>query len=138
LICLASLYFLSFDAHVSLLWKQLTSYQSRLSARKNAIKNYLENSPLKDVVFVQYSPGHSVDAEWVYNSPEIDAQKIIWAHDLGDKEDQRLINYYPDRNIWRVIVSASQPNVLQRWNNSSGKFEFVKSFTGAESDNPLP
>ena len=38
--------------------------------------------------------------EWVYNGADIDAQDIIWAHDLGAVENARLLEYYKDRKIW--------------------------------------
>jgi S-adenosylmethionine:diacylglycerol 3-amino-3-carboxypropyl transferase len=38
--------------------------------------------------------------EWVYNSADIDAQRVIFAHDLGAVKDRELLAYYPDRDSW--------------------------------------
>jgi hypothetical protein len=122
---LVIIYILSFDSHANLSWKSFTSYQSGLVTR-SAVETYLENLPQKSLVFVQYGADHNVDSEWVYNSPQIDAQKIVWAHGLGD-ENQRLINYYPNRNVWRVIVVGCKAT-LERWNKSASQFTPIKTF----------
>jgi len=53
---------------------------------------------------VHYSPTHGLYDEWVYNSADIDASPIIWAHDLGPQANAELLRYYPDRSSWIVDV----------------------------------
>jgi hypothetical protein len=36
----------------------------------------------------------------VWNGPEIDKQRVVWARDLGD--NAALLAYYRDRQVWRV------------------------------------
>jgi hypothetical protein len=36
----------------------------------------------------------------LYNDPDIDAQRVVWARDLGD--NAALLAYYRDRQVWRV------------------------------------
>jgi hypothetical protein len=43
------------------------------------------------------------NTSWVYNWPDIDAADIIWAHYLSLNENQKLIDYYPNRKIWYII-----------------------------------
>jgi hypothetical protein len=43
------------------------------------------------------SPDWRIDQEWVYNSADIDRQRVVFAHDLGAEKDQALLNYYPGR-----------------------------------------
>lgn len=127
---LVGVYLLSFDNGVDLGWKKLTSYHSWEMKTKDVVGAGLEKrSPQGCVVFVRYGPGHNPDAEWVYNSPEIDRQKVIWAHDLGEENDRRLVDYYPERDVWRVIVSDSLHVTLEHWDKSGHKFDFVKSFS---------
>ena len=53
------------------------------------------------LVFVRYpSPDWHVEEEWVYNSADIDHQKVVLAHDFGQEQDRALLNYYPDRTSW--------------------------------------
>jgi hypothetical protein len=63
----------------------------------------------KHVVLVRYPPRHDVHEEWVFNGADIDAQRVIWAREMGVDADAELINYYRDRKIWRMT-----PNPLGR------------------------
>jgi len=33
--------------------------------------------------------------EWIHNAADIDGADVVWAADLGDAENQKLIEYYP-------------------------------------------
>ena len=60
------------------------------------------------LVFVRYpSPTWNSDAEWVYNGADIDHQPVILAHDLGDAENRRLREYYPDRTAWLLTFDPN-------------------------------
>ncbi len=51
------------------------------------------------VIFVRYtSPGPHL--EWVYNRADTDGAPVIWAHDLGEAENERLRRYYAGRSFW--------------------------------------
>jgi hypothetical protein len=54
------------------------------------------------LVVVRYIDRHLYIREWVYNEPDIDDAKIVWARDLGAEKNQRLFDYFPDRQVWRV------------------------------------
>jgi hypothetical protein len=59
------------------------------------------NDPVnKHVILVRYTGHQSPHEEWVYNGADIDAQDVIWAHDLGSVENARLLEYYKDRKAW--------------------------------------
>lgn len=63
----------------------------------------------QQVVFVHYTPVHNVNLEWVYNSADIDAQKLVWARDLGSEQNQQLIAYYSGRHFWSVNADSDIP-----------------------------
>jgi hypothetical protein len=48
----------------------------------------------------------------VYNGADIEGSKVIWARELGEQQDQRLINYYKDRKIWLVEVDEEHASLL--------------------------
>ena len=62
----------------------------------------LEYLPGKQLVIVRYSSDHDPMNEWVYNAPDIDRSKVIWARDMDPAENDQLINYYKGRNVWLV------------------------------------
>jgi hypothetical protein len=58
----------------------------------------LEKDAAPQLVFVRYpSADWHPHQEWVYNGAGIDSQKVIFAHDLGEKENRALLAHYPGR-----------------------------------------
>jgi hypothetical protein len=70
------------------------------NAHRDEVLSLLNDFVEKHVILVRYTGSQSPHEEWVYNSANIDAQDVIWAHDLGDVENARLLEYYKDRKIW--------------------------------------
>jgi hypothetical protein len=71
------------------------------NARRDEVTSPLKELGGKHVILVHYSGSQSPHEEWVYNTADIDAQDVIWAHDLGRAENLPLLEYYKDRQIWR-------------------------------------
>jgi hypothetical protein len=67
------------------------------------------------LVIVRYQPTsgvqHDVDHEWVYNAADIDSSKIVWARDMGDRQNQELLNYFSSRRIWQIDGDSSPPHL---------------------------
>jgi hypothetical protein len=64
----------------------------------------------RQLVLVSYGPGHTVDDEYVYNDADIDSAKIVWARDMGPEQNQELIDYFHDRQVW--ILEPDHPSPL--------------------------
>ena len=62
-----------------------------------------------NVLVVRYPTSHSFHEEWVYNGANIDQQRVVWAHDLGEGRDSALTRYYAGRRISYVDVSENPP-----------------------------
>lgn len=73
------------------------------------IERRLEHSPGRHLVLVRYSVNHNPDNEWVYNAADIDQAKVVWARDMGDRDNQELLNYYHDRHVWLLAPDESPP-----------------------------
>src|SRR5712671_5623662 len=69
--------------------------------------NRLQGSQL---VFVKNRTDQS-EFDWVCNGADIDASKIVWAHDLGPAKNQELIDYYKDRTVWTLDPKERLPTL---------------------------
>lgn len=57
---------------------------------------------------VLVSGNRSAHVEWAYNGADLDDATVIWAHDMGARENAELIEYYQDRNVW-LLDASSRP-----------------------------
>jgi hypothetical protein len=73
-----------------------------------AVRSALERVPGKQLVFIHYAPGH-LFRNWIHNAADIDHARVVWARDLGAKENQKLLHYYPDRTAWMLHPNAMPP-----------------------------
>ena len=69
----------------------------------------LEQMPGKHLVLVRYDETHSIHLEWVYNAADIDGSKVVWARDMGEHDNQELLEYYPGRRVWLALPDAHPP-----------------------------
>ncbi len=67
-----------------------------------AIQKKLENTAGKHLVVVRYGEDHNIHDEWVYNGAEIDGAKVLWARELTAEQNQKLFEYFKNRQIWLV------------------------------------
>jgi hypothetical protein len=88
-------------------------------AQRAAVEESLENQPGKQLVIVRYSPQHESVFEWVYNKPDVDNAKVIWAREMSSAENLELIRYYHDRKVWLVQPDSDRPSVTPYENSES-------------------
>jgi hypothetical protein len=67
--------------------------------------------PGAHLVIVRYGPNHNVDRDWVYNAPDIDRARIVWARDMGKEQNQELLRYFRDRHAWLMSGDESPPEL---------------------------
>ncbi len=79
--------------------------------RRALVRRDLAAIPGRLLVFVHYSPHHVYQDEWVWNSADIDASRIVYARDLGPAEDEKLIRYYPNRKVILLEPDESTPRL---------------------------
>ncbi len=70
------------------------------------IQTALENLPGQHLAIVHYSGDHNPLDEWVYNPPDIDGAKVIWARQMRPDEDLELVRHYANRRVWLVEPDA--------------------------------
>ena len=71
------------------------------------ILHTLQDSPGEHLILVYYGPSHHVDSEWVYNAADIDHAKVVWARDMGARDNQELLQYFKNRRVWMLDPDAS-------------------------------
>jgi hypothetical protein len=76
--------------------------------KRAAVEDKLLRAPGRQLVLVRYGGGHNPLDEWVYNSPDIDNSKVIWAREMDAANNAELIQYYHDRNVWLVEPDVGQ------------------------------
>jgi hypothetical protein len=75
--------------------------------RRFALTERLSSLGGPQLVIVRYpSPDWALHVEWVYNSADIDRQRVVFAHDLGTEQDRALLGYYPDRTAWLLTFDS--------------------------------
>jgi len=77
---------------------------------RRAVQQRLDRIQGKLLVFVHYGPTHEYQ-EWMHNEADIDAARIVWADDLGDTENETLLDYYPGRAAWMLEPDALPPRL---------------------------
>jgi hypothetical protein len=70
------------------------------------VERQLDETPGRHLVLVAYSPQHNVHEEWVYNAPEPELAKVVWARCGDERLNESLLRGYADRRIW--LMDADQ------------------------------
>ena len=73
-----------------------------------AVVRQLDSLPGQHVVLVSYPPDFDLDREWVFNGADIDAQKVVWARDMGAANNHELVEYYKGRQFWQVVGGSTK------------------------------
>ena len=76
-----------------------------------AVIEKLSKIPGDHLVIVRYGPDHNVDRDWIYNAPDIDRARIVWARDMGKGQNQELLEYFRSRHAWLMLGDDSPPNL---------------------------
>ncbi|HWE49433.1 MAG TPA: hypothetical protein VG273_06570 [Bryobacteraceae bacterium] len=69
--------------------------------RDNVITR-LEALPGQHLVFVKYAKGHCFCDEWVFNSADLNSQRVIYARTYTPESDAALIRAFPKFDVWMV------------------------------------
>jgi hypothetical protein len=78
---------------------------------REVIARELDQLPGRHLVIVRYKPDHEPFEEWVYNQADIAGSKVAWARELSAAENQRLIDYFKDRQVWLLQADEQPPKL---------------------------
>jgi len=71
----------------------------------------LDLLPGRQLAIVRYAPAHLPFDDWVYNTADIDASKVVWAREMDVESDLELLRYFHDRKVWLVEPDFDPPHV---------------------------
>jgi hypothetical protein len=94
-------------------WTRTWCSQDWQNLERARVLKQLEQLPGAHLVIVRYRPEHDfILDEWVYNNADIDGSKVIWARDMGAKENSELLQYFHYRHTWLVEPDYNPPRLL--------------------------
>jgi hypothetical protein len=77
------------------------------------IEKQLDSLPGKHLVMVRYHEDDlSIHDEWVYNGADIDSQKVIWARELDEAQNDKLFAHFKDRKVWLASTNGDHAYVV--------------------------
>jgi hypothetical protein len=69
---------------------------------RDSIQRTLQNLQGDQLAIVRYTATHNPLDEWVYNAPDIDHSKVIWAREMDPESNRELFEYYKNRKVWLI------------------------------------
>ena len=85
-------------------WMYRLPSSSRGLTRPQLVE-FLARQKRPAIAVVSYDSGILLSQEWVYNSADLESQRVVLAHDLGPKELPMLVTDFPGRDLWHVRVT---------------------------------
>jgi hypothetical protein len=100
--------------HISLdtSWRLTWSHAAPGLYDRAAILRQLEALPGQHLVVVRYQPDHDFHSEWVYNEPNIDQAKVVWAREMDPQHNRDLTSYFQGRTVWLVEADGQPPRLF--------------------------
>jgi len=77
-----------------------------------AVVERLSRTPGKHLVIVRYPEGYNIHDDWVFNGAEIDSAKLLWARETNPQQNQKLLDYFKDRQIWLIEPEVDNTELL--------------------------
>jgi hypothetical protein len=93
-------------------WPTWSWYGSKdFGGARATVQAALERMPGKQLAIVRYSSSHDSVDEWVFNAANLDDSRVIWAREMQPADDQQLVEYYKDRNVWLIQPDNQPPEI---------------------------
>jgi hypothetical protein len=84
--------------------QQTRSSRAAAMLPRARILSQLAESHGHHLVIVRYGPAHSLEQEWVDNAADIDGAKVVWAREMDEAQNRKLMEYFKDRQVWLLEV----------------------------------
>ena len=100
-----------FHLPVNLGWPNTWATVWTVPLGREKIVSELESQPGRQLVLVRYGPKHDPFREFVFNAADIDGSRIVWARDMGSDRNRELLDYFKDRQVWRLDGDSDPPRL---------------------------
>jgi hypothetical protein len=90
---------------------QIEPVYPRGNLERASIVRTLEGLPGQQLAIVRYGNDHVPEGEWVYNTADIDAAKVVWARDMDEQSNRELLQYFKNRRVWLVEPDETPPRL---------------------------
>jgi hypothetical protein len=81
--------------------------------KKQRVIEELNQDNSKHLVLVKYTKDHFLHEEWVYNGPNLEESKIIWARYLSKQSNDSLKHFFNDRKTWLIQADEAEVKLLE-------------------------
>ena len=82
------------------------------SAQRAQINSRLQQDAARHLIIVPSNMKRSEHEAWVYNEADIDAAKIVWAHEMDEMRNRQLLRYFKDRQSWLLNLDTEPPTLM--------------------------
>ena len=89
------------------------------------IEQFLGSQEPQQIVLVRYDENRDKGDEWVWNTGIPRSQHVIWAHSLGDSDDEGLLDAFSDREAWYLDVGRSSCRLIPAESDPDGSQQEV-------------
>lgn len=76
------------------------TYQSQNGTIRAWITSELKRFGSKHLIIVRYRTDYNFPGEWVYNEADIDGATVVWAREMDEGQNRKLLKYFHDRQAW--------------------------------------
>ena len=119
-------------------------FKASLPDSRNSQFNYerfLGSLPGQQLVVVDYSTGNLTSNDgrynqlttlsWIYNAPDIDRSRVVWANDMGLPANRQLFEYFANRHVWMLGFDAKYQAKLLSCENIKTPYEPLPELAAA-------
>jgi hypothetical protein len=75
------------------------------------IEAQLDRMGGRHLIIVRYNQQHDPENEWVFNKADIGNSTVIWAREMGPGENEELVRYFKDREVWLLEPDEMPPRL---------------------------
>ncbi len=92
---------------------------TRATFFKAEFERIVDKLPGNYVAIVSYDTEYDIHDEIVFNRSNIEASKMLWAHDLGKEKNSRMLEYYSNRKVVLIRLEGSSITIKPLGTNES-------------------